>query len=110
MLIPGEQDRKNKDSRREALNLCDIALLCLPDEAAREAAGMVQNPETIVIDASSAHRTEPGWTYGLPELSGSMEDQIRPKRITLQAAMTLPRLSIHCGNRVIQRISEHAFP
>lgn len=107
LLIPGEQDRKNKDSRREALNLCDIALLCLPDEAAREAAGMVQNPETIVIDASSAHRTEPGWTYGLPELSGPMEDQIRSsKRITLPGchasgflALVYPLLA----NRVIQK-------
>lgn len=84
VLILSEEDRKNKDSRSKALNLCDIALLCLPDEAAREAASMVQNSDTIVIDASSAHRTQPGWSYGFPELSGSMEQKIKTaKRITV---------------------------
>lgn len=60
--------RKSLDARREALNAADIAILCLPDDAARDAVGLIDNPHTRVIDASSAHRTADGWTYGFPEL------------------------------------------
>jgi len=60
--------RKDAQARRVALNECDIAILCLPDAAAREAVAMIENPSVRVIDASSAHRTSPGWVYGLPEL------------------------------------------
>ncbi|HJA25311.1 MAG TPA: N-acetyl-gamma-glutamyl-phosphate reductase [Candidatus Fournierella merdigallinarum] len=67
LLLPEEQ-RKDPAARREALNRCDIAFLCLPDAAAREAVAMVENDATVVIDASTAHRTAPGWAYGLPEL------------------------------------------
>ncbi|AEG92921.1 N-acetyl-gamma-glutamyl-phosphate reductase (N-acetyl-glutamate semialdehyde dehydrogenase)-like protein [Ramlibacter tataouinensis TTB310] len=65
--LPPEQ-RKDPDARRDALNGCDIAVLCLPDAAAREAVAWVDNPAVRVLDASSAHRTAPGWVYGLPEL------------------------------------------
>lgn len=68
LLSLPEAERKQPERRAQALNDCDIALLCLPDEAAREAAGWVRNPAVRVIDASSAHRTDPAWTYGLPEL------------------------------------------
>ena len=66
-LLPDDQ-RKDPLRRAEALNACDVAILCLPDAAAREAVGWIQNPQVRVIDASSAHRTDPGWVYGLPEL------------------------------------------
>ncbi|VFR32345.1 N-acetyl-gamma-glutamyl-phosphate reductase [plant metagenome] len=61
--------RKDARRRADALNSCDIAILCLPDEAAREAVASLENPKVRVIDASSAHRTHPGWAYGFPELS-----------------------------------------
>lgn len=60
--------RKDADARREALNAADIVILCLPDDAAREAVALIDNPGTRVIDASSAHRVADGWTYGFREL------------------------------------------
>ena len=68
MLLP-EEERKNPEARRKALNSCDIAFLCLPDPAAIEAVEMVSNPDVTIIDASTAHRTNAGWCYGFPELS-----------------------------------------
>jgi N-acetyl-gamma-glutamyl-phosphate reductase len=67
-LTLDEARRKDAGARREALNAADIVILCLPDEAAREAVALIENPATRVIDASSAHRVADGWTYGLPEL------------------------------------------
>ncbi|RCW70421.1 N-acetyl-gamma-glutamyl-phosphate reductase [Pseudorhodoferax soli] len=75
LQLPAEQ-RKSAAHRAEALNDCDIALLCLPDEAAREAVALVRRPGVRVIDASSAHRTAPGWVYGLPELAAAQADRI----------------------------------
>ena len=69
LLILDEADRKDAATRREALNAADFVILCLPDEAAREAAEMVSRPATRIIDASSAHRVADGWTYGFAELS-----------------------------------------
>lgn len=68
--------RKDTARRAEALNDCDLAVLCLPDEAAREAVALVRRPGVRVIDASSAHRTAPGWVYGLPELEASQAERI----------------------------------
>ncbi len=68
--VLSEAQRKNVDARRDALNAADIAILCLPDEAARDAVAMIDNETTRVIDASSAHRVADGWTYGFPELIG----------------------------------------
>lgn len=64
----GPDRRKDPAARADALNAADIVILCLPDEAAREAVGLIRNPATRVIDASTAHRTAPGWTYGFPEM------------------------------------------
>ena len=70
-LITLPDDRRKDDAARaEALNAADFVILCLPDDAARAAAAMIENPRVRVIDASSAHRTAPGWTYGFPELVG----------------------------------------
>src|SRR5262245_13219759 len=60
--------RKDARARKDALNSADIAILCLPDEAAREAVSLIENEKTRVLDASTAHRTVPGWTYGFPEI------------------------------------------
>jgi N-acetyl-gamma-glutamyl-phosphate reductase len=68
--------RKDAAARRIALNACDIAILCLPDAAARDAVAMIDNPSVRIIDASSAHRTSPGWVYGLPELDARQGERI----------------------------------
>lgn len=62
--------RKDAAARGEALNDADFVVLCLPDDAAREAVAMIGNDRTRVIDASTAHRVAPGWVYGFPEVSG----------------------------------------
>ena len=64
-----EMQRKDPLYRKKALNECDIAFLCLPDAAAREAVSFVKNNKVKIIDASTAHRTEEGWVYGFPEIS-----------------------------------------
>ncbi len=74
--------RKDAAERARLLNAADVAFLCLPDGAAREAAALITNPRTCLIDASTAHRTLPGWAYGLPELAPGQRDAIRnSKRI-----------------------------
>ena len=80
LIVLSEQDRKDPEKRKEALNSCDIAFLCLPDAAAREAVAMVENPNVKLIDASTAHRTEPGWAYGLPELSPEHFEAVRSSK------------------------------
>ncbi len=62
-----EAERKDPARRREMLNTADVSILCLPDDAAREAVAMIENPEARVIDASTAHRVADGWVYGMPE-------------------------------------------
>ncbi|MFJ3054936.1 N-acetyl-gamma-glutamyl-phosphate reductase [Herbaspirillum sp. NPDC087042] len=69
-------ERKDPLRRAEALNSADIAVLCLPDPAAREAVSWIENPKVRVIDASSAHRTSPGWVYGFPELAAGQAEAI----------------------------------
>ncbi len=76
-----EEKRKDIEARKEALNSADIAFLCLPDAAAIEAVALIDNPDTAVIDTSTAHRTDSGWTYGFPELSGQREKIKNSKRI-----------------------------
>lgn len=69
-------ERKDPARRAEAINGSDIAILCLPDAAARDAVATIVNPAVRVIDASSAHRTQPGWTYGFPELTSGQAERI----------------------------------
>lgn len=74
--------RKDATERARLLNAADVAFLCLPDAAAREAVALVANPNTCVIDASTAHRTQPGWVFGLPELAADQRAKLRgAKRI-----------------------------
>ena len=69
LIVLPEELKKDPSARKDAINAADFVFLCLPDGAAREAAAMVENDHTRVIDASTAHRTDPGWAYGFPELS-----------------------------------------
>ncbi len=71
LILLGER-RRDVEARREALNAADAVILCLPDDAAREAVGLIENPAVKVIDASTAYRVAPDWTYGFPEMD---EDQ-----------------------------------
>ncbi|GGC25354.1 N-acetyl-gamma-glutamyl-phosphate reductase [Novosphingobium marinum] len=73
LVTLSEERRKDDEARAEALNGADFVILCLPDDAARDAVGMIENPRVRVIDASSAHRTSLGWTYGLPEVVGAKD-------------------------------------
>ncbi|MFP3549634.1 N-acetyl-gamma-glutamyl-phosphate reductase [Paraburkholderia sp. SIMBA_049] len=76
-------ERKDPQRRAEAINACDIAILCLPDAAAREAVEAIVNPAVRVIDASSAHRTQPDWTYDFPEMTlGQAERIANARRVT----------------------------
>lgn len=79
-----EELRKDINARKSALNSADIAFLCLPDAAAKEAVSLVENDNTVIIDTSTAHRTNPDWEYGFPELSAEMEQKIAAsKRIAV---------------------------
>jgi N-acetyl-gamma-glutamyl-phosphate reductase len=72
--------RKDPAARADRLNSADVAILCLPDEAAREAAALVENSSVRIIDASTAHRTAEGWTYGFPELAPGHRDVVAGAR------------------------------
>ena len=83
--IPSEL-RKDPEERRKYINESDITFLCLPDAASIEAVSLINpdNDHTVIIDASTAHRTEEGWAYGLPELGPSFRDNIKNgKRIAV---------------------------
>ena len=69
LIVLPEERKKDPAARKEAINAADYVFLCLPDAAAKEAAAMVENSHTRIIDASTAHRTDPAWAYGFPELS-----------------------------------------
>ncbi len=83
LITLDEERRKDSDARRQALNDADVAILCLPDDAAREAAALVSNDRTCIIDASTAHRTAPGWTFGFHEIfADGLETLRQSKRIS----------------------------
>ncbi len=75
-----EDRRKDPAARAEMINSVDAVILCLPDEASREAVGMIQNDQVRVIDASTAFRTAPGWTYGFPEMSAVQRQAVATSR------------------------------
>ena len=81
LVVLPEELRKDVSARRDALNAAAVAFLCLPDAAAIEAVALAENPATVVIDTSTAHRTSDGWEYGFPELFGRRERIAKAKRI-----------------------------
>ena len=83
LLLP-EEKRKDLSARKEMLNTCDIAFLCLPDAASIEAVSLIENPDVCVLDTSTAFRTDPDWAYGFPELSPEHRQKIiNSKRIAV---------------------------
>lgn len=84
LLTLSEENRKDVACRKQMLNAADIAFLCLPDDAARESVSLIDNPNTVVIDTSTAHRTDSDWTYGFPELKSNGEAELTlSKRIAV---------------------------
>ena len=113
LLLIDDEKRKDPAERKKCLNAADLVFLCLPDDAAREAVAMIENPNTRVIDASTAHRTAPGWDYGFPELSkGHREAIVKSKRVAnpgchasgfiscvyplVQLGLIYPDQALHC--------------
>ncbi|MEW6750255.1 MAG: N-acetyl-gamma-glutamyl-phosphate reductase [Candidatus Latescibacterota bacterium] len=80
VLPIAEPERKDPAARAARLNRADLAILCLPDEAAGEALALIDNPQTRVIDTSTARRVDPAWVYGLPELCPEQREAIRSAR------------------------------
>lgn len=80
LLRLSDQDRKDTERRQDMLNKADLVILCLPDDAAREAVALIDNPDTKVIDASTAYRTAEGWVYGMPEYEAGQVDLIASAR------------------------------
>ena len=76
LLSIDPEHRKDEGARRELLNSADVVVLCLPDEAARQAVALIESNATRVIDASTAHRVAPGWVYGFPEMSAEQRAAI----------------------------------
>ncbi len=81
LLMIDEDKRKDTEARRALLNKADIVFLCLPDAVAKESVSLITNENTRVIDASTAHRVNPDWTYGFPELKGQREKIKNSKRV-----------------------------
>ncbi|MFF7708520.1 N-acetyl-gamma-glutamyl-phosphate reductase [Pseudomonas sp. NPDC007930] len=80
LLRIDEAKRKDPIERGRLLNAADLAFLCLPDAASREAVSLLENPDTCVIDASTAFRTDPAWVYGLPELAAGQREKLRASK------------------------------
>ena len=81
LITLADDVRKDPEARRAAIAEADIAFLCLPDDAARESAALAEGTDTVVIDTSTAHRTNPAWAYGFPELAGAREKIAASRRI-----------------------------
>lgn len=76
LLTIAPDKRKDQDERKRLLNAADVAILCLPDDAAKESVALVENERTKIIDASTAHRVADGWTYGFAEMDGAQAQKI----------------------------------
>lgn len=85
ILLISEELRKDEAERKRLMNEAEVVFLCLPDDAAREAVKLVENPNTCIIDASTAHRTDPDWVYGFPELS-----PLHKEKSGMQSALPTP--------------------
>lgn len=84
IITLSEELRKDSEARKQAINSADVVFLCLPDAASIEAVAMVENDNTVIIDTSTAHRTNPDWAYGFAELSEDFENKIKNgKRIAV---------------------------
>lgn len=84
LLAIDDSLRKDPSAKADMLKKCDVAFLCLPDDAARETVALAKDSSAVIIDTSTAHRTEPDWAYGFPELSAAHEEKIRnSKRIAV---------------------------
>lgn len=93
LLLIDEDKRKDTEERRKFLNAADIVFLCLPDAAAKEAVTLIENDHTRVIDASTAHRTDPDWDYGFAELSKA--HRAADRRLQARCQPGLPRERLH---------------
>ncbi len=80
LLLIDEAKRKDSAERKKLMNAADVVFLCLPDAAAIEAVALVENPNTSIIDASTAHRVDPDWVYGFPELCRQQREKIRSSK------------------------------
>ena len=76
LLLIDEDKRKDPEERAKLMNAANVVFLCLPDAAAKEAVTLVENPDTVIIDASTAHRVAPGWVYGFPEMGHQQRSAI----------------------------------
>ncbi len=81
LMILSEELRKDENARKDCLNTADVSILCLPDDAARQAVALVENENAVIIDTSTAHRTNEAFVYGFPELSGKRSKIESAKRI-----------------------------
>jgi N-acetyl-gamma-glutamyl-phosphate reductase len=95
LLHLGDDRRKDLAARKDALNGADISILCLPDDAARDAVPLIDNGAARVIDASTAHRTADGWVYGFPEYDAGQADKIKSAaRVTNPGCYAISAISI----------------
>ncbi len=95
LLRLNDAERKDTARRREMLNAADLVILCLPDDAAREAVLLIDNPDTRVVDASTAHRTAEGWVYGFPEYETGQRDAVAAaKRVTNPGCYAITSVAI----------------
>ena len=96
LLLIDEEKRKDAAERKKFLNEADLVFLCLPDAAAVDAVSLIENDRTRVIDCSTAHRTNPDWTYGFPELSGQREKIVHAMRVANPGCHATGFISIVC--------------
>ena len=95
LLRIDEDKRKDADERRKLIHSADFTFLCLPDAAAREAVALAEGSNTRIIDASTAHRTNPDWAYGFPELGADFREKIAKSPRTAGSRVLCKRLHLN---------------